>query len=95
MPSLGRLEDGLGQLEDGLGQLEDGLGRLKDGLGRLEDGLSQGRAYRENCGRNVTRNVIVEKRLCLLSNVFQKKTLRINCVSLLMHRILFLRDMRI
>ena len=39
----------------------------------------QGRAYRENWGRNVTRNVIDEKRIFLLvSNVFQK----IRCVSI-------------
>ena len=32
----------------------------------------QGRAYRENLGRNVTRNVIDEKRIFLLSNFFRK-----------------------
>ena len=38
----------------------------------------QGRVYHENWGRNVTRNVIYEKRILLLSNVFQKK----RCVSI-------------
>ena len=41
----------------------------------------QGRAYYQNWGRNVTRNVIVEKRIFLLSNVFQKK----RCVSIAYH----------
>ena len=46
---------------------------------KSDDARTVGRAYHENLGRNVTRYVIDEKRIFILSNVFQKtSTLRYN-----------------